>query len=253
MKKLTETFTAQIGKRLLPVWLIQLIVYSAWLILVSLDWSGRFYSLLCHLLLIAVFVMSAALVFYAFFQIWKLFADCFYSARAYLIRTLPYSRKTIYWSWLVTSLLTLLLLIALFTAMVALPFVLHDFAEIQTGGILDVVAGQMVLAFVIEVIVQWIAYMLSGAFGIAYGHRNGRSEWLIFIATGIACALIVQLTAAGLLFVFEPGFISLLDSPTIQGADLVRIIYKMALAFLLLDGILAFLCARRVEKHADVE
>lgn len=63
MKKLTETFTAQIGKRLLPVWLIQLIVYSVWLILVSLDWSDRFYSLLCHLLLIAVFVMSAALVF----------------------------------------------------------------------------------------------------------------------------------------------------------------------------------------------
>lgn len=68
-------------------------------------------------------------------------------------------------SWFVTSLLTLLLLIALFTAMVALPFVLHDFAEIQTGGILDVDARQMVLAFVIEVIVQWIAYMLSGAFG----------------------------------------------------------------------------------------
>lgn len=140
--------------------------------------------------------------------LWRRFKNHFYADEAYLTHTLPISKKTLYLSKIVSSLISLLLStvmigISLFVAyyskenMLNLKVLLLPMATAYESTILKIVISFLAVFFL-----EIATLLQAGYTGIILGHRMNNAKFGFSILYGFSSYMVIQVVVLLIIFIF---------------------------------------------------
>lgn len=209
--------------------------------------STRFFSLFKNSFMMqVVYQISVTLVIALIINIlinnlirlWVRFKQNLYGDESYLTHTLPVSKKTIYLSKFLTSLISLFVSVIVILITLFIAFYSKENLEMLKNLLLSVASFYnssvigIILVFVLVFFLQLFCALQAGYAGIILGHKKDNNKMLFSVLFGIVTYIIIQAFALGGIFfiaLFQPDIMILFLTNTVLSIDVLKLLMGIIL------------------------
>ena len=207
LKKLLKYDLINIYKLLIIFYSLSIISSIITRILFNID-NSLLFNVLAQISSGFTISMIANILINNLMKLWARFISNIYKDESYLTHTLPVTKKEIYTSKVLTTVITLLtsvivIIISLFIAYYSkenleiLKNILLPLANIYNSTILSILAITFITIFI-----QLITIIQTGFNGIILGHKHNKNKTVLSIVYGVITYTIVQLFTLLIIYIF---------------------------------------------------
>jgi hypothetical protein len=164
-------------------------------------------------------------------RVWVRFKQNLYGDESYLTHTLPISKKTIYLSKFLTSIITMTTSIIVIGITIFIAYYSEE-NLLMLKTLLQPIANMYdvnIISFLIMILlifgIELISTIQSGYTGLILGHRKNSNKLMYSIAIGIATYSIIQVTGVTVMFIagiFNPDIMDLFMTNNINNFTLFK-------------------------------
>lgn len=195
-------------------------------------------------------------------RLWARFVKNFYKDESYLTHTLPVSKKTLYASKFLSSIITLftsvlVILVCIFICyyseanIEALKLMLELAASVYNTTVINLVILISIIFFM-----QAMFVVLIGYTGIIIGHKFSQNKMLLSIVIGFGlytATQIVSLLCVYIFGIFSPEIMNLINTTEIVNVDIIKAIIYAAIGLYTIYIVFYYLLGKiQFEKGVNV-
>ena len=168
-----------------------------------------------------------------FMRLWVRFKNNFYADEAYLTHTLPIDKKTLYLSKVITSIITLLVSLAIVLLTLFVAYYSKDNVELlkslllSVSNIYDIKTSSLVLVAFIVIFLEFANVLQVGYSGIICGHKINNFKIGYSILFGFGIYMFTQILALLSIFVtglFNPDIMNLIYTTEMIDMNTIKVI-----------------------------
>ena len=168
-----------------------------------------------------------------FMRLWVRFKNNFYADEAYLTHTLPIDKKTLYLSKVITSIITLLVSLAIVLLTLFVAYYSKDNVELlkslllSVSNIYDIKTSSLVLVAFIVIFLEFANVLQVGYSGIICGHKMNNFKIGYSILFGFGIYMFTQILALLSIFVtglFNPDIMNLIYTTEMIDMNTIKVI-----------------------------
>lgn len=194
-------------------------------------------------------------------RIWVRFVQNIYKDESYLTHTLPVTKKEIFNSKIISSILSLLLSILVVTICIAIIY-LNDTTILQIKNmyqsLIDVYNGTFAVFFVIGLILlillEMICMMMAGIFGIIIGYRANNGKTIKSIITGLGSYILYNIISLIIIMILGKALDFEIVAEGFPSLSTIRIIgLTFIIAFTIYNLSFYFMSKHFLNKGVNVE
>lgn len=260
-KLLKYDLTNILGKFLFIFYILTFVAAITTRILFSLEQTAVVY-VLGQISVGFFFAMIANIIINNFIRIWVRFRDTLYGDESYLVHTLPVTKKELYNSKFLTSLITLIvsfivIIISLFIAYYtkerfdAIISFVNNYASMYDISSFSLVVGVGILLFL-----ELFNGIQAGYFGIIMGYRKNNNKVLYSIVYGFLMYVVSQLIIILSIFIFglfNSSVMELFASSFIDSGVVIDVIIYSIVIYGLIIAFVKFINTRYLNKGVNVD
>lgn len=210
-----------------------------------------------------MFSMVASIVFNTVIRSWVRFKDSIYRDESYLTHTLPVTKKEIYSSRFLQSLIFLIIgfiasVVSLFIAYYTKDrwiFIKDTVNSISQG--LNLNTGFVVSSIIIVFFLEIFNILQSGFLGLIIGNKRNNNKIAFSFLFGFIAYMVSQTFVVLFLFVvglFNSNVMTIFTSSSMINNNVIELLIVLAiLTYTLLITLMAIICGKELSKGVNVE
>lgn len=195
-------------------------------------------------------------------RLWVRFKESIYGDESYLTHTLPVTKKKIYLSKFILSILTLLVSTIIIVLSIIIIFYNKDNFEVfknvlqQSLNIYDISIYTLIFAFLLILFLELFSALQAGYTGIILGNRRNNNRTLFSILYGFIIYIVTQLIVLISVFIvgiFNSNIMDLFTSNNIS-SDILKLLFILSTIIYLLIIIFVYIFNIKIlSKGVNVE
>lgn len=208
------------------------------------------------------FAMIANIIINNFIRIWVRFKETLYEDESYLIHTLPVTKKELYNSKFLTSLITLVISFIVIIIAIFITYYTKERFDIVTSFInncasmYDVSSFALVGGVVLLLFLELFNGIQAGYFGIIMGHRKNNKKIVYSIFYGFFIYIVSQLLVLAFIFIigiFNSSIMKLFTSNVVDSGIVSNLMVYSIVIYILIIGLVKFINSKFLTKGVNVD